>query len=272
VLPKNAKESMAEFEARLKACKVCAAVVLPRGEHEAPDDFKKRLEFVPKAPVAIMPRSNDEPQAAFATRCKASLECEWDVVVHPYDGTRENHDEYADRLFVQKHLLEQIVEPGNKELIAFEAERLRPKAKLVAPSPAELAAAAPAAAPAAEAAKPKGTTRMQLEEEEMEAAAKAEEEEKQRRIEAGEEEKPKPRPKAAPGSMKIGCTHLKEEAAGQRLSEMGEETVDLNEIGFMALKKMMIERGVPADAVNKAPNKFMLKEVAAAHPCKLAFA
>ena len=40
------------------------------------------------------------------------------------------------------------------------------------------------------------------------------------------------------------------------------ERIDINETGFMALKKLLIERGVP-EAEVKVPNKFMLKEVAA---------
>ena len=42
------------------------------------------------------------------------------------------------------------------------------------------------------------------------------------------------------------------------------ERVDINATGFMVLKKMLIERGVP-EAEVKVANKFMLKEVAERH-------
>ena len=51
------------------------------------------------------------------------------------------------------------------------------------------------------------------------------------------------------------------------------ERVDINGTGFMSLKKMMIERGVPEAEVKGVPNKFALKELAEKYveTCKLEF-
>ena len=47
--------------------------------------------------------------------------------------------------------------------------------------------------------------------------------------------------------------------------------MDINTIGFMALKKLLIARGVPEKAVS-VPNKFALKEVAMKHDVKIEWA
>ena len=61
------------------------------------------------------------------------------------------------------------------------------------------------------------------------------------------------------------------EAAAER-GELEVEIIDLNEIGFTALKKKLIERGVPEELVHLARSKFMLKEVASSYPtCKITF-
>ena len=39
----------------------------------------------------------------------------------------------------------------------------------------------------------------------------------------------------------------------------------------MTLKKMLLARGVPAEIISKAPNKFMLKEIAEKYNCNLTF-
>ena len=40
---------------------------------------------------------------------------------------------------------------------------------------------------------------------------------------------------------------------------------------FMTLKKKLVERGVPQADVNKAANKFALKEIASKYDCKITF-
>jgi len=51
-----------------------------------------------------------------------------------------------------------------------------------------------------------------------------------------------------------------------------EETVEMDKIGYMALKRLVIAHGVPKKAAGNAPNKGMLKELAIKHGCtKLTF-
>ena len=45
----------------------------------------------------------------------------------------------------------------------------------------------------------------------------------------------------------------------------------LSALGFMTLKKKLVERGVPQADVNKAANKFALKEIASKYDCKITF-
>ena len=52
----------------------------------------------------------------------------------------------------------------------------------------------------------------------------------------------------------------------------GPAQVDLNSMSFKALKDLLMSRGVPAGAVQSAPSKFALREVAQKHPaCGLEF-
>ena len=52
----------------------------------------------------------------------------------------------------------------------------------------------------------------------------------------------------------------------------GPAQVDLNSMSFKALKDLLMSRGVPAEAVQSAPSKFALREVAQKHPaCGLEF-
>ena len=46
--------------------------------------------------------------------------------------------------------------------------------------------------------------------------------------------------------------------------------VEIDKIGFMPLKKLLVEHGVPKEAVD-VPNKHMLEEVAAKYNCKIEF-
>ena len=50
-----------------------------------------------------------------------------------------------------------------------------------------------------------------------------------------------------------------------------QESVSLSALGFMTLKKKLVERGVPQADVNKAANKFALKEIASKYDCKITF-
>lgn len=47
--------------------------------------------------------------------------------------------------------------------------------------------------------------------------------------------------------------------------------ISFSTIGFMPLKKLLMERGVPKDAVFSCSNKVALKDVAAKHNCKIVF-
>lgn len=47
--------------------------------------------------------------------------------------------------------------------------------------------------------------------------------------------------------------------------------INITTIGFMPLKKLLIERGVPKEAVFPCANKNALREIALSHDCKLIF-
>lgn len=65
--------------------------------------------------------------------------------------------------------------------------------------------------------------------------------------------------------MKVKAREAKEAAereAAEQARQFGHEKIDISSIGFMALKKLLMERGVPKEQVFGASNKFALQAVA----------
>ncbi len=282
MLPRIASETPTQFEMRL-ACAVKSAspLVLPRGASESPQDFEQRLKAQSGASVPIMARTAGEPPAGFATRCR--LQQATKVVVHAFDATRESVSAYEARLALQAkaggHGAEAL-EPGSVKEGAAAAAAAREEDESPEALAAEVAAKTKEkeekAKAAAEAAQKEAAVRR------LEDAADAAE------LEAALEEAsnlqlvnaavldaaalrleglkhaaapPTPPPPAAPPPQP------------EPTPPVGPVQVDLNSMGFKALKDMLIERGVPEAAVKSAPTKFALREVAQKHPeCGIEFA
>ena len=60
-------------------------------------------------------------------------------------------------------------------------------------------------------------------------------------------------------------------ASAGALDDEAEEVVDLEAISYMALKRLVISKGVPKAEANTVPGKGHLKELAIKHSCKLRF-
>jgi len=248
VLPKGACESAAEAEQRFKLCQKCPALVMPRGKHESPEQFKKRLELQAGSAFTLMPRSDGEPPEQFVTRCKLAAQCQEEIPA--YDSERETADGYADRLLAQQEQPEIAISPEDHDLVDRLASLLRPKPALPPKPPPERE---PEPTP-----EPEPEPEPQPEPEpEPEPQPKPE-----------PEPEPEPEPKKPPS---LAPTPVPITAAPEKPPQPDAETVDLATVGFMSLKKMLLARGVPADIVSKAPNKFMLKEVAEKHGCNITF-
>ena len=65
--------------------------------------------------------------------------------------------------------------------------------------------------------------------------------------------------------MKVKAREAKEEAereAAEQAKQFGREKADITKVGFMPLKKLLMDRGVPKEQVFGAPSKFALQAVA----------
>jgi len=60
-------------------------------------------------------------------------------------------------------------------------------------------------------------------------------------------------------------------AAAVEAVVLSDHEVSFGSIGFMPLKKLLMERGVPKDAVFSAANKVALKEIAAKYQTNITF-
>jgi len=258
VLPKTTRESGAEFEERLEVAKKSPCpLIFQRGAHESGAHFKTRLGAQTKCRKPILPRSSDEPDKGFADRCKMQVVCE--KIVHPFDPKREDEHGYFRRLQANKEKSALAFEPGDKkaidDAIGVEREKKAPSTKEVAsdePSAAELMQQAEAETSQA--------NKKLMEAEAKEAARlKAEEEEK---LEA-QAEADRVAQRIAEMKVKAAEAQAAADAEAERKKhEFSFERININSIGFMPLKKLLMERGVPKDVVFGAPSKFALQEVA----------
>ena len=252
VLPKTARESVQEFECRMEMAKKSPSpLIFPRGTHESGAQFHTRLQAQLKSKRPIVPRSIDEPDKGFSERCRLQPKCE--KVIHPFDPKREDEQLYLRRLMANSQKSALAFEPGDKRAIddAIGTEHKQTARKVepvtaLGSSAADLMSAAEeetvkakVARPEAEAAEAAKLAEAQTEEEEAALAAE--------RV-----------------AQRIAAMKLKaaEEVATACRKSFALEQISIDAIGFMPLKKLLIERGVPKEEVFGAPTKFALQEVA----------
>uniref|UniRef100_A0A7S3ATI9 Uncharacterized protein n=1 Tax=Haptolina ericina TaxID=156174 RepID=A0A7S3ATI9_9EUKA len=271
ILPKSPQEGEAEFKSRMEVAKATPALVFPRGKSETADHFKLRLSNQAKQKTSILPKAVDESDKHFKRRVETYAM----FSIHPFDPSREDEDLFDRRMRHHKEVPQVPCEPGDMDLLKkFPSETVRLERE------------------AAEAEKLKAALEKQAEKDRLEAeAAEKEAAEKEERMKAAKGNKrtdslddgPAPtreeqeeRVKAAIAAQKKAAEEkvLADAAAAAKAMAdlaMTEDTVDFNKIGFMPLKKLLMEKGVPKDAVFSAANKMALKEIAMKHNVKINF-
>lgn len=271
ILPRGEQESEKEFEERMNVAKETAALVFPRGKSETADDFKLRLASQKKAKKTIMPKGANEKPGPFERRCGHQQVNNF--VIHPFDPAREDDEKYECRLKAHRDTPQIPIEPGDPVVLKY-AEKAAAPQKAAAPAAESVGGglkessavkmtrlqAETDAALAAEASM--ASVDISDPEEDAAKATKEKEAEEARVKEAMAE-----RLKAAEAERE--AARAAAEAEASRKKSFDDEAVDINAIGFMALKKLLMERGVPKDAVFSAANKFALKDVAAKHDVKI---
>lgn len=256
VFPKSKHESNAEYEQRLSVAESSRASVLPKGASENGQTFTDRLKAQPKCSVPIMPRSHDEKDELFKERLEIARACT--DVVHPYDGTRETHEQCQNRYDAQREYTAIALEPGHPRFHDAHTSAPKKEKKEVEEMTPALLALKLAEKEEAERLKKQQEEDLKRQAEEAAEAALIE-------AEAGE--------RAAQREADKLRRELEAKAAAERAANpvFEQESVSLNGTGFMTLKKKLVERGVPQADVNKAANKFALKEIAAKYDCKITF-
>jgi len=275
VLPKSDQEGDAEFASRMDVAKNCPGIVFPRGKSETADQFKQRMAQQAKSKQSILPRAVDESDKGFKKRIETQFLCAFSI--HPFDPKRENEEQYVEvRLKAHRELPMNPIEPGEMDILKkFEFEMKKEAAYDVDASALnkklEEEKAAKEAAMAAE------------EEARARAESAAEREERQKVNAAAEaaalEEKPDERDEQEKKVKELMARRKAEAEEKARLEEedkarhksFDEEAVNITTIGFMPLKRLLMERGVPKEAVFSCPNKVALRDVAAKFNCKLVF-
>ena len=206
--------------------------------------------------VPIMPRSHDEKDDLFKLRLDVAKMCT--DVVHPYDEARENYDQCTNRLHAQKDSTGLALEPGHPRFNEREGPVVHKEKKVVEEMTPALLALKLAEKEEAERLKKQHAE---------DAKRKAEEDAEKALIEAESGER------AAQREADKLRRELEAKAAAERAANptFEQESVSLSALGFMTLKKKLVERGVPQADVNKAANKFALKEIASKYDCKITF-
>mmetsp|Transcript_39824 Transcript_39824/g.91516 ORF Transcript_39824/g.91516 Transcript_39824/m.91516 type:complete len:422 (+) Transcript_39824:50-1315(+) len=274
ILPKGDQESDAEFESRLNVAKECPGLVLPRGKSETADHFKFRMAQQAKSKQTIMPKGVDESERIFKKRAEIQYVCNF--TIHPFDIKRETEEQcFNVRLTAHRELCMIPIEPGDMSVLKkFAAEikkeatydvdasqlnaKLEEEKQQLEAAKAEKEEARRQSAAASKQAK---SDQAREEDELDEEEAQKEKEEHEKKMQAMLEQQ-----KEAAAAKKKA-----EEEAANRKQSFDEESISFSTIGFMPLKKLLMERGVPKDAVFSCSNKVALKEVAAKHNCKIVF-
>jgi len=271
ILPKGPKEKSGEFEQRINAAKKTATIILPMGVHESPGHWEARLKMAKKSKRIIMPKGEKEPDKGFNMRVEMQPACMF--VVHPYDPdtkrsfpdvggkmtepAAETEAQYYRRLQACKEKTALVFEPADLRAItnAIGEEHVHKELSAEAPP-----SAAPSAADIAAA-------EMAKHEEQNAAQRKAEEEEEARKKAEAEAKSEEEEQKIAMQERMEKMKIEQEEARKQREEEeknkgFDMEQINIKTIGFMPLKKLLQERGVPKEQIFGCSNKVALMEVA----------
>ena len=283
IFPKSTFESDKECATRLTAAAKLAASILPRGRHESSSQYAKRLAAQERTRVIILPRSEDEPEGSFQERMK--LQPKFEFSLHPFDAEREDKPGYARRLKAQLESAYANLAPGDETAIG----------KLIgaAPEPERVACTETEAEPTCEskchpkderarAGTPQSVRSSHEElEDDDESGQKGLGHAPEAQIapvptvkassEAAEETSapiPEVNSDAASPRLRLEAEEAAgsvegavQEAPSEVQQAVGVERIAINKIGFMPLKKLLVERGVPKEEVGVA-NKFALKAVA----------
>jgi len=277
ILPRGEQEIESEFENRMNVAKACPNMVFPRGKSETADQFKTRMAAQAKSKQSIFPKAVDESDRGFKKRCENQFVCSFPI--HPFDPKRENEEDYFEiRLKAHRELPMEPIEPGNLDILkSFAAERKKEAAYEIDPDAinkkleAEKLKKEEAAAAEIEA---RDRAESAAEREERERVNK-EAEEAAANAPAGETEREEADRKAKELMVRRKADADAKAAADLEMANkkqsFDEETINFSNIGFMPLKKLLMERGVPKDAVFSCANKIALKAVAEKHECKIVF-
>lgn len=262
IMPKTKTENIAEFEERLVVAKKTTTLVLPRGEHEDYRAFHWRLTQQVKSKRTIMPRSAGEMEKAFQRRCELQKSCAG--VIHPLDLQREQEKDFTKRMLAVEQRTGMPFEPGDhkavKEVIGSEERHS------VVHEPKDEHEGEHIMHDLEEASK---IHRQESLERHAAEDAEADKIEKEKFDEEHAKEIAEAKVAERIAEMKLAQEKAQaeaEEAAAH--PEFGLEEIEIDKVGFMTLKKMLVERGVPQAEVN-VPSKYHLKEVAAKHDCKI---
>jgi len=274
ILPKSDQEGDAEFQSRLEVAKACPNMVFARGKSESADQFKLRMAQQAKSKQTIMPKAVDESDKGFKKRVETQFVCSF--TIHPFDSKREKEEEYIEvRLKAHRELAMMSIEPGDMSILKkFAAEIKKEAAYEVDVGAIEKKLGDEKAAKEAAEAEAEAAKQAEKEREEAEKGAAAREAKM-----AEEDEKAKTKEEQDAKVAEL-MERRKAEAAKAREEELAnmnrqksfeEAEIDFASIGFMPLKKLLMERGVPKEAVFSCANKVALKEVALKHNVKLTF-
>jgi len=268
ILPKGPKEQAAQFEQRLAAAKKQFTIIMPIGAHESPGQWEARLKAAKKSRRIIMPKGEKEPDKGFSMRLEMAASCEW--VVHPYDPdtkrqfpapggamtepAAETEAQYYRRLQACKERTALVFEPGD----------LRAIEKAIGPEQVHKEEAPPSAAPSA--ADVAAAAMAESEAENAKTRAAEEEEEKRKAAEKAEAEAAKSEEESMKERLEQMKIKQEEERKRQEEEEAAKgfdmEKINIKTIGFMPLKKLLQERGVPKEQIFGCSNKVALMEVA----------
>jgi len=178
-------------------------------------------------------------------------------VIHPFDPKREDEKQYARRLEANKTRTALAFEPGDMK--AIDAAIVVEKVSHEPGKHHEFANVDGAAELQKEIEKAK---KLREKEEAEEAAAAKKAAEALEAKKAEDEEAEKVAARIADMKAKQHEMQKQKEMEAQRQASFEKESININKIGFMPLKKLLIERGVVKEQVFGAPSKFALMEVA----------
>ena len=257
IFPKGPKETNAEFEERLSAAKKVAVIIFPRGKFESNPNWKLRLAAQMKSKRPILPKAEEEGDRGFKERCEYQPSCA--KVMHPYDPKREDTDGYHRRLEANKEKTGVSFEPGDIKAV----DAILGKPKKVELNDAHFGEEHHVDAKAE--LKRELSDARHIHEAEEKSAKALDEEARKEEEEEHAKELEEERVAARLAEMKLKQEEerkKKEEEEAKAAASFGMEKVEISKVGFMPLKKLLMERGVPKEQVFACANKFALIEVA----------